>query len=327
METSLVTLEEVHASVAVEFARVIREALKTEESLEESHKNFFPSTKFHRTDHSGMLLNRLLNNAWNHNELVRTTGFTKTSQDTHGVVRALHSILDYNLYTQVYCNMMPFLATLDLKAMEIAVEKVHQDLISEVGADPLKWDAKRQKAASIHSWYKGMEDLKDLAQLHKSFSKEKPTIGGFCSYRLSPIGTTPTFTDKYNWSRLSPKMDNYVRMLGGSTEDHLSYIVFDPQKQLAMAEALIEEYKDDDSIKFKGIDDLYTSKSGNPDILKKCMVVRKKMADIIGLYSHMHFTIAPRMESIMIMDYRLQEMDLSSVMEDGMELRKSSRMI
>jgi hypothetical protein len=205
--TERVDVSALYRSVGEKFACRVDEALSSEKSLAKLWEDNFPGFPLNQTEAWNVILTRELAKLWRQfGPEIKTE---LTDYDIQKILRELYSILDYNLFSQVYLNLQPSLfyyATKEarIKMAEMQVAWKDQDL------DPFSPKAKLIKEASSDVERRYNMDLSTLKALNLI-----QQLGPIASYRVSPKGRTPAFADTQNFSMLGAGADRYLRVPQG----------------------------------------------------------------------------------------------------------------
>ena len=99
-------MNELYQAAAQLMAERLDVLFSSEKTLEESFKLLYPGFPFDRTDHWAHVFETLLNAAWHEKGPVVKSN--PTPIDRLQIIRALHPLLDYNLFTQVLLNLQGY---------------------------------------------------------------------------------------------------------------------------------------------------------------------------------------------------------------------------
>src|SRR5271168_4801356 len=99
-------MNEFYQTTAQYLAEQVDTLLSSEKQLEDFFKLLYPGLPFDRTDHWAHVFETLLNEAWfEKGPIVKSN---PTPIDRLHIIRALHPLLDYNLFTQVLLNLQGY---------------------------------------------------------------------------------------------------------------------------------------------------------------------------------------------------------------------------
>src|ERR1700676_3608268 len=99
-------MNEMYEAAAKHFAERVEAMCLSEQTLENAFQLLYPGFPFDRTDHWAHVFETLLNEAWD----VKGPAVkgNPTAMDRLHIIRALHPLLDYNLFTQVLLNLQGY---------------------------------------------------------------------------------------------------------------------------------------------------------------------------------------------------------------------------
>jgi hypothetical protein len=288
-----------YQSAAAQFAAQINQHFATEESLKALFDSYFPGLPFDRTDHWNGILNREVTKAWQAAGPAVVTN--PTMQDIYKILKELHKLLDFNLYTQVALNLQNYVGFAyqskdATKELEVLREKwAGYKKISHTEQDPFELKAKMKKDAA------SPVDLEYNADL--SAIKALRIIAGFgplSSFRVSPKGSTPAFADSKNLSMIGLGGDRFVKTL---PQMQVYYVAWGEASNMLTT-------MPDGSFRTPGIEYSVISKSGG-QILNEVLFSRWLAYQIYGVVDPTvkPLTVIPRMNSVMVVSTHLPELE------------------
>jgi hypothetical protein len=293
-------MQEIYQRVADTFATRIYEVFLDEESMKQEFRKTFEHLDFDRTTHGSTLLSKMFRDCW------RTSGpevkSEPTSFDKQAVLRCLYHRLDYSLFTQVLLNLQSYTGMVYMTGdAEKEMAKLKDAWSEDAKLNPFEPKAKMVKNAATDEEKQHNNILSTLKSL-KIISQFTPQV----SWRVSPMGSTPAFSDSRNISMLGVGGDKFLRVLPNLKA---FYIHWEPATAPDMAERKVETFNkfmpepDPRGTQFKveGIPYPFWSKSGG-EVLQQVLFSRKLMAEVFKAHditSEMCILI-PRMSSILI---------------------------
>jgi hypothetical protein len=280
--------QEYYRATAVAFAEQINKAFESEETLKALFQSYFPGLPLERTDHWNVILNREIVKAWQAaGPQIMTVPVTT---DIYKILRELHKLLDYNLYTQVALNLQNYMgwayqAKDAEKELEILKNKWKGHKDAGVKLDPFESKAKMAKIvtdmeAEYNTDLSAIKALRIISQ-----------FGPLSSFRVSPKGSTPALADSKNLSMIGIGGDRFLKTISGLK---VSYIVWSDAPNLLLLQP-------DGSFKTADIPYNFVSKSGG-QILNEVLFSRwiaYRVYGVIDMTTKM-LTVIPRMNSVMI---------------------------
>ncbi len=300
-------MHDIYLKVANRFKERILEVWRSEESLKKEWERRFEKLPFNRTDHWQAILYHLFRECWlEAGPLVKVE---PTGYDRLYVLKLLHPLLDYNIFSQVLLNLQTYNgmayqsmdAAAEIKKIEAAwIEK--QPLLLTPGERPLgsaDTMVKMPKTAQEHQFNLMLSTIRSL----KIISNFTPMI----SFRVSPMGSTPAFADSNNLSMLGMGADRYLRVMPNL---EVYYLIWAPKSGPLMARQDTgpgfpnvpgETQKNGTWFWAEGIDYPFISKSGG-EVLHDVLFARKLMYDLFAMVdvTKTILIMLPRMNSLMV---------------------------
>jgi len=299
-----------HQATASKFAEQINSTFSTEESLKTLFESYFPGLPFDRTDHWNGILNREITKAWQEAGPAVKTNPTMT--DILKILKALHPLLDYNLYTQVALNLQSFTgfayqsgdATKELE--HLRHKWVDRTLSSSYIQDPFEPKAKMMKEANTDLDFEYNSDLSAIKAL-----RIIANFGPLSSFRVSPKGSTPAIADSKNISMIGIGGDRFIKTLPNLK---VHYITWESAPNILTLQP-------DGSFSAQNIPYNFVSKSGG-QILNEVLFSRWLAYRVYGVVDMVQkpLTVIPRMNSVMIVSTHVPEVE-----EFVKDLRASQR--
>jgi hypothetical protein len=282
-------LEFMYAGIAAAFAEKIEKIFESEDSLKECFAKHYRGLEFSRTDHWPGILFKEMDAVWRERGPNRLAGLTP--HDRFTILNALSDYLDFNLYSQVALNLQNWsVVTYQGGNVEEQIAKIATKW-EKYSNTPLSHGATMVKDAFRPQ---DMEFNKDL-----SVVKSLKTISGITpdiSFRVSPKGSTPAFSDSQNFSTIGIGGDQYVTPISGYTVWYVAW------KTDSTPYILTEE---NGGFKTPGISYPFFSKSGG-QILNGVLFARGIAFSFwTGLGAGT--TCMPRMNSVMIVTPQKEE--------------------
>ena len=293
-----------YRKVAETLADKVKSTWSTEDSLKAEFTRNFPSMEPDRTSHWGAIVSNLLEESWGVSgpEVKSKT----VSYDRCEILKHLHSILDYNLFTQVLLNLQNY-GTFAYRVADAEndVSLLKSSWPKESKLNPFAPKSKMIKTASTEEEQKYNVVLSTMRSV-KIIAGITPLV----SSRVSPMGSTPALTDSQNISMLGIGADKYLTTKPGLKP---YYICWQPGSSPEMTEMLpnASAKAESPSFRVEDIPYIFTSKSGG-DILNEVLFSRRLMYEIFGGIDtgQTPLTMVPRMNSILVITE-----------QDGVELR------
>ncbi len=288
-----------YQATASKFAEQINAVFATEESLKALFDSYFPGLPFDRTDHWNGILNREITKAWQEaGPLVKTN---PTMMDILKILKELHPLLDFNLYTQVALNLQNYVGfAYQGKDAEKELEDLRQKwagykTAGQTTNDPFEPKSKMVKEAAAPIDLEYNADLSAIKAL-----RIIAQFGPLASFRVSPKGSTPAFADSKNLSMIGIGGDRFLKTLPTM---RAYYIVWKDAPPIAVLQ-------EDGSFKVTGIDYPFFSKSGG-QILNEVLWSRYLAYQVYRVVDMVvkPLTVIPRMSSVMVISTHLPELE------------------
>lgn len=298
-------MQEIYQRVAELFAKRIDEVFTSEDTLKaqfarvfvpqpDGDGNLVSPIEFSRTDHWNGILYKLMEECWL--EAGPEVKSVPTGYDKLMILKLLHPLLDYNLFTQVCLNLQGY------TGMTYRVI----DAQSELGRIKQGW--KHPKLNPFAPKAKKIKDAKDKDEI-----KFNNLIGrvravnliaqfdGQSSFRVSPKGSTPAFADSRNLSMIGVGGDQYLKTLPNLKP---FYISWQPGTTPKIAEVVGAQGSPEGTVTAlaaEGIAYTFLSKSGG-DVLNETLFSRKIMYEVFRDFDITTETciMIPRMNSVLV---------------------------
>jgi len=273
----------------------------SEKTLEDAFKLLYPGLPFDRTDHWAHVFETLLNEAWDAKGPV--VKGNPTSMDRLHIIRALHPLLDYNLFTQALLNLQGYTGMFYLTGdAEKEIERMREN-----------WKAKQWKSDPFAPKVRMVKQAEAVTEEQREFNNVLSTLRALriitqftpqISFRVSPKGSTPAFADSRNISMIGMGGDKYLRTIPALTP---FYVTWDqvPQMAVSCGTQMNGVYAVDGKpgvvFKADGIPYEFVSKSGG-EILQDVLFARRLMYEIFGGVDTTKETciMLPRMNSLLV---------------------------
>jgi hypothetical protein len=264
-------MNEMYEAAAKHFAERVEAMFASEQTLEAAFKLLYPGLPFDRTDHWAHVFETLLNEAWDVKGPV--VKGNPTAMDRLHIIRALHPLLDYNLFTQVLLNLQGYTGMFYLTGdVQKEIDRLKDYWKSrQWKSDPFAPKAKMAKrTATITDEESEYNNILSTLKALRTITQFTPQI----SFRVSPKGSTPAFADSRNISMIGVGGDKYLRTVPALKA---FYITWEQVPQMAIP-AGTRVVDDKPSIVFKADDIPYEflSKSGG-EIIQEVLFARKLM--------------------------------------------------
>lgn len=282
-------------------AKLVAERINTlfssEETMQAMWKVLYSSFPFDRTEHWGHIIETVVYESWyEKGPLIK---MNPTPEDKLKIIRALHPLLDYNLFTQVLLNLQGYMGMFYMTGdAQKEIDRLKQEWPKEFTLDPFAPKAKMVKQAEAHSdEQKRYNEVISSLRALRIITQFTPQI----SFRVSPKGSTPAFADSRNISMIGLGGDKYLKTLPTLKT---FYIMWDRVPQMAQwigletppGAAVPQATFEAPTIPYK-----FHSKSGG-EILQEVLFARKIMYEIFrGVDTTKETCIMiPRINSILI---------------------------
>ena len=307
-------MQEIYQRVAERFAARINEVFESEASLETEFRRYFAKTQaevstedhfksvateiaaapsgvvFSRTDYWNGIIWKIFEAAWL--EVGPEVKSIPTGYDKLMILKLVHPLLDYNLFTQVLLNLQGY------TGMQYAVSDAQAEMAGIKGAwkdpklDPFAPKVKKVKDPKTANEQKFNNIISRIKAVNLIAQ-----FDGQASFRVSPKGSTPAFADSRNLSMIGVGGDRYLR-----TFPHLKpfYIVWKPGQTPRLGEVVFAQDQET-VLTAKDIPYNFRSKSGG-DILNEVLFSRKIMYEVFRDFDILKETciMIPRMNSVLI---------------------------
>jgi hypothetical protein len=287
---------EMYQATAQFLAGQIDTLFSSEKMMEDMFKILYPGLPFDRTDHWAHVFEVLLNEAWfEKGPIVKSN---PTPIDRLSIIRALHPLLDYNLFTQVLLNLQGYTGMFYMTGdAQRELDRIKSDWkLKQWKLDPFAPKARMIKQAdAITEEQKAYNNVLSTQKALRTITQFTPQI----SFRVSPKGSTPAFADSRNISMIGVGGDKYMRTL---PELKPFYITWDKVPMMAMpAGTQVIDGKPAVVFNADGISYPFLSKSGG-EIIQEVLFARKLMYDIFGGVDTTKETciMVPRINSLLI---------------------------
>ena len=285
---------ELYQATAQFYAEQIDTLLSSEKMLEDFFKTLYPGLPFDRTEHWAHVFETLLNEAWfEKGPIVKGN---PTALDRLHIIRALHPLLDYNLFTQVLLNLQGYTGMFYMPGdAQKEIDRLKEYWKTrQWKSDPFAPKAKMAKRSVILTDEENeFNNVISTMRALRIITQFTPQI----SFRVSPKGSTPAFADSRNISMIGIGGDKFLRTI---PELKAFYITWDQVPQMAR---LCEHQPHKEGICFSadGIPYEFVSKSGG-GILQEVLFARKLMYEIFGSVDTTKETciMVPRMNSLLV---------------------------
>jgi hypothetical protein len=271
-------MQQVYAQVASLFANNINDVFTSEDTLKAEFSKRLGGLEFTRTDHWMNILHGMLRDAWFSVVEIKAE---PTRYDCDQILRELQTYLDYNLFTQVLLNLQSYQGVYYRTGDAGAQLQDMQQKWEERGGtlNPFAPKAKMLKTATT--------DIEREYNHALSTQRALKIVAGFTpliSFRVSPKGSTPAFSDSNNISMLGIGGDQFL------TAKQVFYICWEMAAQVTF-------FKGNGNFVATDIPYEFTSKSGG-EVLSDCLFARFVMSFIYK--NTTDSVLIPRMQSVMV---------------------------
>jgi hypothetical protein len=265
-------MQEIYQKVAEQYVAKINAVFESEETLKAEFAKTYSSLPFTRTDFWQPIIHGMFRDVWfEYGPVVKSE---PQGHDKMVVMRIVHGLLDYNLFTQVLLNMQNYLGLgYDLSAVGKDLAEVKDKWAKDAKLDPWKPGSKMIKTAATfeENAYNRVLSMQRAKKIIEDFS-------GGTSFRVSPKGSTPAFADSKNISMIGVGGDHYLRTL-----PTLQPYYFTWDTTPTMAEPIPDPFgmRKEPGLVFgaPGIPYPFVSKSGG-EILQEVLFARKIMYEV-----------------------------------------------
>lgn len=285
----------IYKAVATYLAARVREVWDSEDSMKKEWEKSFTHMPFDRTHHWQSIVYRMFRECWvERGPLVKVepTGFDRLS-----VLRYLHPLLDYNLFSQVLLNLQTY------NGMAYQTQDAQKELQKlktsweDEGLNPFAPSATMIKSPNNNREFRYNHALSTIRSL-STIQNFTPQI----SFRVSPMGSTPALADANNLSMLGIGADQYLRVL---PQLEVYYLVWDMAPVMAVHKSnALDPGKPGvqyHTLEAPGIPYAFHSKSGG-EVLQEVLFARKLMYTLfeaIDVTKNM-LIMLPRMSSLLV---------------------------
>ena len=305
---------EIYGRVAKLFSERIDTIFSSEETLKAEFQQFFAlpavgadpeehfksvaaqlqqnptGVEFSRTDHWAGIIWKILESAWL--EAGPEVKSMPTGYDKLMILKLAHPLLDYNIFTQVLLNLQGY------TGMKYAVGDAQKELAGIKGSwkhpklDPFAPKAKKIKEAKTTDEQK-FNNLISQVRAVNLISQ----FDGQVSFRVSPMGVTPTFSDSRNLSMIGVGGDAYLRTLPNLKPFYFSWAPGTTPK----ITTIVRTTPEGTVLETEGVSYPFISKSGG-DILNDVLFSRRVMYEIFRDFDITKETciMIPRMNSVLV---------------------------
>ena len=288
-------MQEMYKQVAQDFADRVNVVFESETTLEDEFRRNFSLIPFDRTDHWAGIIYDMFRQSWlNKGPEVKSE---PTGYDKLAMLRELHGLLDYNLFTQVLLNLQGYTGmAYQTGPAEKEIIRLKETWPKEFKLDPFAPKAHMIKRATVVTdEQKRYNEVISTLRSLRIISQFTPQV----SFRVSPRGMTPAFADSRNISMLGEGADKYLMTIHSLG----AFYVTSTKETPAMAKYVPSTTNPPGVIQFEapGIPYPFFSKSGG-EVLHDVLFSRKIMYDIFGDVDVTHETciMVPRMNSILV---------------------------
>jgi hypothetical protein len=289
-------MQELYQAAAQHMAGKIDALFSSEKTMEDFFKLLYPGLPFDRTDHWAHAFETLLNESWY--EKGPAVKSNPTAMDRLQIIRALHPLLDYNLFTQVLLNLQGYTGMFYLTG----------DAQKEIDRLKDNWKLKQWKSDPFAPKAKMVKQAEAITDEQKEFNSVLSTLRALriitqftpqISFRVSPKGSTPAFADSRNISMIGLGGDKYLRTI---PELKTFYLTWSAVPMMAMPMGVVGTV-DKPHVRFQAenIPYEFLSKSGG-EIIQEVLFARRLMYDIFGAVDTTKETciMVPRINSLLV---------------------------
>jgi hypothetical protein len=287
-------MNEMYEAAARHFAERVDAMFASEQTLEAAYKLLYPGLPFDRTDHWAHVFETLLNEAWD----VKGPAVkgNPTAMDRLHIIRALHPLLDYSLFTQVLLNLQGYTGMFYLPGdAQKEIDRLKGEWTGRgYKTDPFAPKARMHKLAADEEQRQFNNVLSTLKAL-RIITQFTPQI----SFRVSPKGSTPAFADSRNISMIGAGGDKYLRTIPALKT---FYVTWDSVPQMAAPTGTrVVDGKPGVVFSAEGIPYEFVSKSGG-EILQDVLFARKLMWYVFAGIDTTRETciMVPRVSSLLV---------------------------
>lgn len=290
-------MKEIYERVAADFAEKIDHLFESEKSLETTFKQYYEGLPFDRTEHWSGIIHKILSDSWK--DKGPEVKCEPTGMDKLQIMRYLHHLLDYNIFTQVLLNLQGYTGMFYMTGdAQAEIERMKSAWSSAYKLDPFAPKAKMLKQAeAITEEQKQYNQTISALRALRIITQFTPQI----SFRVSPKGSTPAFADSRNISMIGLGGDRFLKTIS-SLKPY--YITWNQVPQIAQFIGITTPPGHDvpvSTFKADGISYEFHSKSGG-EVIQDVLFARKIMYEIFRDVNITRETciMIPRMNSILI---------------------------
>lgn len=296
-------MQEIHQKAAQLLADKVNAAFESEKTLEAEFRKNYETLPFDRTEFWQGIIYNILRDSWLEAIAVKAE---PTGYDRLMILKALHPLLDYNLYSQVLLNLQTYNGmAYQSGAASKEITRLQEAWPKEYKLDPFAPKARMVKQAEVISdeqkQYNTMISSLRALQIISQFNPD-------VSFRVTPKGRTPALADSRNISMIGEGGDKYLKTLPELAVWYLTWsdvprmAHYKPNATPPNPEAPgILPHPEGMEFVAEGISYPFFSKSGG-DVLHDVLFVRKLIYEIVrGVdISQENCTVLPRMNSILV---------------------------
>jgi hypothetical protein len=281
-------------------AKLVAERINTlfssEETMRAMWKILYNDFPFDRTEHWGHIIETILNESWyEKGPLIK---MNPTPEDKLKIIRALHPLLDYNLFTQVLLNLQGYTGMFYMTG----------DAQKEIDRLKDEWKKRNAKLDPFAPKVKMIKQAEAVTDEQKDYNAVLSTLRALriitqftpqISFRVSPKGSTPAFADSRNISMIGMGGDKYLKTLPTLKT---FYITWDSVPQMALP-TRTELIDGKPGIVFFAPDIPYEFKSrSGGEILQEVLFARRLMYEVFkGVNTTKEVCIMiPRINSLLL---------------------------
>ena len=295
-------MQEIYQRVAENFRARINSTFASEQTLEAEFRRAFPDQVFEgkvlqgipfsRTDHWNAIIWKMMEAAWL--EAGPEVKSAPTGYDKLQILKLLHPLLDYNLFTQVLLNLQGY------TGMSYRIHDAKGEL------DVIKKGWKHPKLDPFAPKAKKLKEVKDSDEqkFNNVISQVRAVnliaqFDGQTSFRVTPMGSTPAFADSRNLSMIGVGGDKYLKTFPNLKPFYIAWAVGSTPRLTKLDDG--PGYPNGQWIWAEGIEYPFVSKSGG-EILNEVLFSRKIMYEVFRDFDITKETciMIPRMNSVLV---------------------------
>jgi len=301
---------EIYQRVAELYVKRINEVFTSEDTMKAEFYKMFPfqpdkngkmveSIEFSRTDHWNAILWKMFEDAWL--EAGPEVKSKPTGYDKLTIMKLIHPLLDYNLFTQVCLNLQGYTGmAYRLGDAQAVLNKIkgswkHPKLNPFAPKVKRIKDAKDKDEVKFNSIIGRVRSVNLIAQ-----------FDGQSSFRVTPKGSTPAFADSRNLSMIGVEGDRYLKTLPNLKPFYISWLPgttpqFYTSKEQNFQTCGNKPGTNPMVLHFPGIEYPILSSSGG-DITNEVMFSRFVMYEVFHDFDILNETciMIPRMNSVLV---------------------------